>query len=152
MRVCACEVWSRNSQPFPRKAAQTCLPMSRIVRSRRTTHPWRHEWPKLRDNHQILWLGHHIPCIHHLPWPGDRPGRPSWPLRGAPVRSRTLHRHTRPVDAVVGAPRRLWWPRLRGDRRVLRLDHRLLCEGHLPWPWEWSERPLWSYITHANER
>ena len=49
--------------------------------------PWRLVRPKLRDNHRILWLCHQVPYINYLPWPGDQPGRPSWPWKCAYVRS-----------------------------------------------------------------
>ena len=41
-----------------------------------------------------------------------------------------------------GAPRRLWRPKLRDDLRVAGLDHLVLYDFHLPWPWEQWERPL----------
>ena len=60
------------------------------MRPERAAHPWRREWPKLRDNCRVLRLGHHVLYTHHLPWPGDQPGRPSWPWKCAHVRCRSL--------------------------------------------------------------
>ena len=60
------------------------------ARPERATRPWCPEWPKLRDNHRILWLGHQVLYTHHLPWPGEQPGRPSWPWKCAHVRCRSL--------------------------------------------------------------
>ena len=62
------------------------------ARPERATRPWCPEWPKLRDNHRILWLGHQVSYTHYLPWPGDQPGRPSWPWKCAYVRSTAMPR------------------------------------------------------------
>lgn len=40
---------------------------------------WRLDRPMLRDEGRILRPGHAVPYTTHLPCPGDRHGRPSWP-------------------------------------------------------------------------
>ena len=40
---------------------------------------WRLVRPTLRDDGRFLRLGYAVLYTHHLPWPGDRQGRPSWP-------------------------------------------------------------------------
>ena len=60
------------------------------ARPERTTRPWRPERPKVSDNRRILWLGHQVLYTYHLSWPGDQPGRPSWPWKCAHVRCRSL--------------------------------------------------------------
>ena len=54
--------------------------------------PWRFARPILRDNGRVLGLGHQVPYTHYLPWPGDQPGRPSWPWKCAYVRSTAMLR------------------------------------------------------------
>ena len=54
--------------------------------------PWHFERPILRDDGRILGLGHLVPYTHYLPWPGDQPGRPSWPWKCAHVRSAAIPR------------------------------------------------------------
>ena len=52
--------------------------------------PWHLVRPMLRGDGRCLRLSYALLYAHHLPWPGDSPGRPSWPCWCAHVRSRTL--------------------------------------------------------------
>ena len=80
-----------------------------------------------------------VPSISMHP-PPTLAGRPTGKaVLALLVRSRRLDGHA--PWPRSGARRRLWRPKLRDDRRVLRLDHRVLCLIHLPWPWGQWERP-----------
>ena len=54
--------------------------------------PWRFARPILRDDGRFLRLGYAVLYTHYLPWPGDSPGRPSWPCWCAHVRSTGMPR------------------------------------------------------------
>ena len=80
-----------------------------------------------------------VPSSSIHPPPTLARGQPRKAVLSLLVRSRRLHGHA--PWPRSSARRRLWRPRLRDDLRVLRLDHRVLCLFHLPWPWEQWERP-----------
>ena len=89
---CACEVCSHNSKPLANGGTHKFLHRRHACAPRARDTPVAARMTKTERRPRLLRPGHQAPYTHHLPWPGDQPGRPSWPWKCAHVRSTGMPR------------------------------------------------------------